>query len=352
MQFVARVEARARELRDACKQTVSDEMLSGVVVEGLLPAYNSVVEALRVSKALTMVNLKDELVTADNRLDKQRTQDAELRAAAAAVQHQRQSQPANDRQRYEDRECFYCGKKGHVKSERRKLKRDEKSGQTSNVVPTPPASQVRSLMMLMNALCNIQRGNRIVPDDVLLFDTGATHHMVSNRQFFAAMKEPSMCSVICGGGEEHPVLGQGTVYLKTPYGLLTMSDVLFVPSLATNVMSGLTALDRGFSWAGRDDTVQLMKNGRICFVAKRHHVLLAVDGSLTVTEGQCYSSASSDAALWHRRLAHPGDGALTRTLGNWRGKTIPSLAGNISLVNSFQTAIPGPRRRWSSYMRT
>jgi hypothetical protein len=181
MQFVARVEARARELRDACKQTVSDEMLSGVVVEGLLLAYNSIVEALRVSKALTMVNLKDELITADNRLDKQRTQDAELLAAAAAVQHQRQSQPANDRQRNEDRECFYCGKKGHVKSKCRKLKRDEKSGQTSNVVPTPPASQVRSEMMLMNAICNIQRGNRIVPDDVLLFDTGATHHMQGSK---------------------------------------------------------------------------------------------------------------------------------------------------------------------------
>jgi hypothetical protein len=187
------------------------------------------------------------------------------------------------------------------------------------------------VMMLMNAMCNVQRGNRIVPDDVLLFDTGATHHMVSNRQFFTAMKDPSVCSVICGGGEEHPVLGQGTVHLKTPYGPLTMSDVLFVPSLATNVMSGLTALDRGFSWAGRDDTVQLMKNGRVCVVAKRHHGLLAVDGSLTVTEAQCYSaSASSDAALWHRRLAHPGDGVLNRTLRNWSEKTIPLLDGSHS----------------------
>jgi hypothetical protein len=44
MQFVARVEAHARELREACKQTVSDEMLSGVIVEGVLPAHTPVVE--------------------------------------------------------------------------------------------------------------------------------------------------------------------------------------------------------------------------------------------------------------------------------------------------------------------
>lgn len=122
MQFVARVEARARELREACKQTVSDEMLSGVIVEGVLPAYTPVVEALRISKSLTVVNLKDELVTADNRLDKQRSQDAELLAAAAQLQRPQQAL-GDGKQRQDDRECFYCGKKGGTSKEAHELLR-------------------------------------------------------------------------------------------------------------------------------------------------------------------------------------------------------------------------------------
>jgi hypothetical protein len=107
MEFVARVETRGRELHDACKQIVSDEMLTGIIVEGVLPAYNQVVEALRISKKLTVGALKEELTTADNRFDKVEQEDAELLAAAA------QPHAALDMdKRREDRECFYCGKKG------------------------------------------------------------------------------------------------------------------------------------------------------------------------------------------------------------------------------------------------
>jgi hypothetical protein len=213
-------------------------MVTGIIVEGVLPAYNQVVEALRISKNLTLQALKEELTTADNRFDKaQQQEDAELLAAAA--QHNAVSD--TDKRR-EERECFYCGKKGHIRSECRKLKRDEKNGQVSSGThPMPPAQQVRGEMMLVMALCNVQRGNRIADEDVLLFDTGATHHMVSSKQYFTALQDPAVCTVICGGGEEHAVLGQGTVTVQTAFGPLTMCNVLFVPSLSTNVMSGLAA---------------------------------------------------------------------------------------------------------------
>lgn len=318
MEFVARVETRGRELRDACKQVVSDEMMTGIIVEGVLPAYHQVVEALRISKKLTVEALKEELTTADNRLDKVQRQDAELLAASA------QPKPASDAEpRRETRECYYCGRKGHVRSECRKLKRDERAGQVSSS-HTPATSktdsQQRGEMMLLTAMCNVQQSNRMVNEDVVLFDTGATHHMVSSRKYFSDMQYPSVCTVICGGGEEHAVLGTGSVTLQTAFGPLGMTNVLFVPTLSTNVMSGLTALDRGFSWSGHGDTVQLTKNGRVCVMAKRLNGLLAVDGTLTVTQSQCYSvnATECDAALWHRRLAHPADGALNRTLKQYR----------------------------------
>jgi GAG-pre-integrase domain len=119
------------------------------------------------------------------------------------------------------------------------------------------------------------------------------------------------------------------VTLETPYGPLAMTNVLFVPSLATIVMSGLTALDRGFSWSGQGDTVQLTKNGCICMVAKRHNGLRAVDGSLSVTGARCYAVAT-DAELWHRRLAHPADGVLNRTLASHPNKDLPKLDGSHS----------------------
>jgi hypothetical protein len=54
------------ELRDACRQVVSDEMVTGVTAEGVLPVHNQVVEALRVAKSLTVAALKEELTTADS----------------------------------------------------------------------------------------------------------------------------------------------------------------------------------------------------------------------------------------------------------------------------------------------
>jgi hypothetical protein len=275
-----------------------------------------------------VINLKDELVTADNRLDKQQSQDAELLAAAAQQQRPQQSS-GDSKQRQDDRECFYCGKKGHIRSECRKLKRDERAGQVADMSSAALSSHPRGEMMLVTAMCNVQRGTRIAQDDVLLFDTGATHHMVSNKKYFTALADPPVCAVICGGGEEHAVLGHGTVTLQTPYGPLGMSNVLFVPTLATNVMSGLTALDKGFNWSGRGDTVELSKNGRVCVIAKMHNGLLAVEGSLAVTGAQCYA-VGSDAELWHRRLAHPADDTLNRTLTFHHDVSVPKLDGSHS----------------------
>jgi hypothetical protein len=65
MEFVAHVDMRGRELRDACRQVVSDEMLTGVIDECVLSVHKQVVQALQVAKSLAVGALKEELSTAD-----------------------------------------------------------------------------------------------------------------------------------------------------------------------------------------------------------------------------------------------------------------------------------------------
>ena len=75
--------------------------------------------------------------------------------------------------------------------------------------------------------------------------------MVCNKKYFKDMQDPKIKSVTCGGGEEHKVIGSGIVTLQGTQGPVHLTEVLYVPTQATNVLSGLTALQEGFTWLDR-----------------------------------------------------------------------------------------------------
>lgn len=75
----------------------------------------------------------------------------------------------------EKRECYHCGKKGHLKRDCRKLKAEK---QTDGTQQTASASMTNSLSLMMAS--NVD-GNH---EQDWLAGSGASHHMTMNRSWF------------------------------------------------------------------------------------------------------------------------------------------------------------------------
>ena len=68
-----------------------------------------------------------------------------------------------------------------------------------------------------------------------IIDTGATSHMTCDRNMFTQFSSNSSVPVIINAnGASSPVMGSGTIYISP---LLSISNVLFVPSLNCNLLS-------------------------------------------------------------------------------------------------------------------
>ena len=67
-----------------------------------------------------------------------------------------------------------------------------------------------------------------------IIDTGATNHMTCDRNMFTQFSSNSSVPVIINAnGASSPVMGSGTIYISP---LLSISNVLFVPSLNCNIL--------------------------------------------------------------------------------------------------------------------
>ena len=68
-----------------------------------------------------------------------------------------------------------------------------------------------------------------------IIDTGATNHMTCDRNMFTQFSSNSSVPVIINAnGASSPVMGSGTISISP---LLSISNVLFVPSLNCNLLS-------------------------------------------------------------------------------------------------------------------
>ncbi|NJO34673.1 MAG: hypothetical protein HC869_17635, partial [Rhodospirillales bacterium] len=230
----------------------------------------------------------------------------------------KQEEPAGKQEgRRDSRECYYCGKIGHIKRDCRiRLK---KEGQRDH---QQRHDEDTAVMMMLQAQCNVQAANIKTQDNKLLFDTGATHHMVRNRGYFKTMQKAKIQAVTCGGGEKHKVQGSGMVTVEAAQGRVILTEVLYVPTLTTNVLSGLTALQKGFTWLGKGQRTQLLKDDVVKLTARLdQNNMMMIEGSLktAVTEGRCM--VLTDATLWHARLGHAADAVLAKMLDN-KGKKL------------------------------
>ena len=93
-------------------------------------------------------------------------------------------------------------------------------------------------------------------------DTGATSHICSNRWMFKTYTKVEGESCYMGNSATSKVEGKGTVVLKmTSEKELTLTEVLHVPDIRKNLISGAVLVNKGFRLSFESGKVVLTKGG-------------------------------------------------------------------------------------------
>jgi gag-polypeptide of LTR copia-type/Zinc knuckle len=120
-EYLSRLEGLVRELKESCNETVSDGMLVGILMNGVLPVHNETITALRCLDALKLDSLKQKLIAAEERMSDSQRRESNKDKAQVFVAGGLAGNPADKRpdkrsdKKSERRSvCYYCAESGHI----------------------------------------------------------------------------------------------------------------------------------------------------------------------------------------------------------------------------------------------
>ena len=84
-------------------------------------------------------------------------------------------------------------------------------------------------------------------------DSGASHHVSSEREIFTSLRASSGTRITTTGGQGYNVMGIGNVAIKLPYGVIQkIEHVLYSPGIVKNILSVGFLAARGMSLEFRE----------------------------------------------------------------------------------------------------
>ena len=218
--------------------------------------------------------------------------------------------------------CWNCGGKGHSahdcprpRDEDRVSRNQKKFQDARRKKPSDRKvkfnDQPATVMTVSSSTIASLRGR----SNMLWLDSGATHHVVNDAGILRDTRTPTVSSVILGGGEEHPVLCEGDLFLTGgPRGSVLLTGVLHVPSMGINLVSTpqLTSKN-GSCWEGPHFAHVYDPHGRTILKGHKIDGMYRLDCTLPKSSTAHVHIAAS-ATLWHRRFGHTGHSCLKKML--------------------------------------
>ncbi|XP_071694471.1 uncharacterized protein [Rutidosis leptorrhynchoides] len=154
--------------------------------------------------------------------------------------------------------CFNCDQLGHRADQCTKPKKY--TSKQANMV-----DDADSLVAMVSDLTIIVSEVNLVGSNTREWwvDTGATHHVCADQSLFNTFKEVSSADkLFIGNSAIADIKGEGNVILKMTSGKkLTLTNVLYVPEIRKNLVSGWLLNKFGFRLVFESDKVLLTKCG-------------------------------------------------------------------------------------------
>ena len=216
----------------------------------LNPAYEPVILHIQGLTTLDFANAVAQLKEAERRLlenDSSGPKGADTALAASGKQPKKQqkNQPKGPPPGFKVGECYYCHSTHHKRPECPEyLKTPEGQSRAQNAPKSAPKAAKAAEPAQDKAWT--ARSATTLTQDLWVVDSGASWHMTGNCKLFSTgfslFQEPR--DVEIADGNLLYGIGQGTIVISLGQREITVSNVLYVPSLATNLLSVSQLEDR------------------------------------------------------------------------------------------------------------
>ncbi|KAA0042995.1 gag-pol polyprotein [Cucumis melo var. makuwa] len=220
------------------------------------------------------------------------------------------------------RTCYYCGRKGHIRSICYKLKRDQLRQQKHW---NRSRAQPRMVLRIKSAeRCKVAFTSVQTADDVWYFDSGCSRHMNGNRSYFTNLNDCVIRHVTFGDGAKGKIIAKGNIDKDD---LSRLNDVRYVDGLKANLINISQLCDQGYKVSFDDiGCVVLNKENQICMSGKRQaDNCYHWNSNMSDT---CQLIRSDQTWLWHRKLGHVSMRGLEKVIKNKAVVGIPNLDVN------------------------
>ena len=208
--------------------------------------------------------------------------------------------------------CYNCDKVGHRSSDCKKPKKPNKKKEANMV------ENISKEMGDIDLCATVSEVNLVGSNPrEWWIDTGATRHVCSDKAVFSSLKASDAGEKLyMGNSATSTIEGEGTVILKMTSGKnLTLKNVLYVPDIRKNLVSGSLLNKHGFRIVIESDKVILSKSGM--FVGKGYLTdglfklnVMSVKDDNEMKNSSAYLLESPN--LWHARLGHVNYDTLRR----------------------------------------
>ncbi|UYV81507.1 hypothetical protein LAZ67_20001380 [Cordylochernes scorpioides] len=167
--------------------------------------------------------------------------------------------------------CYRCSKNAHIAKDcRSSINRDYKGDKSYSRKKDSFKSPSENMLMTFNAVSS---------EDEFILDSGATHHVCKNRQWFTSF-QPTTCEPIQTASGNLQVEGVGNIhmkmYLDTETQDVTLNDVLFVPQARRNLLSVSQTEDKGKHIKICNHKARVFNDNRVICVARNLNGLYIV----------------------------------------------------------------------------
>ncbi|GJZ09627.1 zinc finger, CCHC-type containing protein [Tanacetum coccineum] len=238
--------------------------------------------------------------------------------------------------------CWKCGKPGHFKKDCRVKKNNGVSSSGSGQGSKDPSPQQglisdHVIIPVKNYVSHIYEICYVQDDEIAWWiDSGATCHACKDRCWFVTFQPVEDGSVLHMGDEStKPILGRGNVVIEFSSGkTITLFNVVYVPGLRKNLMSGPVLNKCGYKQVYESDKYTLSRHGVfIGFGYYNNGMFMLNLNKVPSSINSVYMAYSHvvDSKVWHARLGHVH---YNRLHDMSKDSLIPSFDKNMEKCNT------------------
>ena len=246
-------------------------------------------------------------------------------------------------------ECYYCGKKGHMKRNCRSYISDKKEGKIKETHHKEETTATITSTDEVVILCDGDQCLHVDDNEIeWVIDTGASYHATPRRDLFATYKAGDFGNVKMGNDSFSKICGVGDICITTNVGCtLVLKDVRHVPDLRLNLMSGL-ALDRQGYVSQFGENAWKLTRGSLVVAKGKVCCTLYKTASQVCRDGLHISEHGVSPNLWHRRLAHMSEKGLEILA---KKKKVTFLDSESAAINPCDDCLVGKHHRSTFHKR-